>query len=70
MNFIKRKICLVAMIFFVTGSLSACSQHAANVQPENTEKTEQTNYREGFSIHEISDDLFDRMRAGKTYKED
>ena len=26
--------------------------------------------REGFSIREISDDLFDRMRTGNTYKED
>lgn len=26
--------------------------------------------REGFSIREISDDLFDRMKAGNTYKED
>ena len=70
MSSIKRKICLVAMIFLVTGSLSACSQQAADVQSDNTETTEQTNYREGFSIREISDDLFDRMRTGKTYKED
>ena len=26
--------------------------------------------REGFSVHEISDELFDRMKAGNTYKED
>ena len=26
--------------------------------------------REGFSIREISDDLFERMRGGNTYKED
>ena len=29
-----------------------------------------TETREGFSIREISDDLYDRMKGGKTYKED
>ena len=34
--------------------------------------TEETSLeeREGFSIREISDDLFDRMKTGNTYKED
>ena len=31
---------------------------------------EEIGMREGFSIHEISDDLFDRMKTGNTYKED
>ena len=35
----------------------------------STDKTAQTVSREGFSIREISDDLFDRMRSGNTYKE-
>ena len=35
-----------------------------------TDKTEQATSRAGFSIHEISDDLFDRMKDGNTYKED
>ena len=70
MSSVKRKICLVVMIILVTGCLSACSQQSADVQSDKTETTEQTNYREGFSVREISDDLFDRMRAGKTYKED
>lgn len=29
-----------------------------------------TEDREGFSIHEISDDLYDRMKGGNTYKDD
>ena len=33
-------------------------------------KAEEKKYREGFSIREISDDLFDRMRSGNTYKAD
>ena len=70
MSSVKRKICLVVMIILVTGCLSACSQQSADVQSDKTETTEQTNYREGFSVREISDDLFDRMRTGKTYKED
>ncbi|MBR1946263.1 MAG: hypothetical protein IJ846_08245, partial [Alphaproteobacteria bacterium] len=36
---------------------------------EKTEKTIMEN-REGFSVREISDDLFDRMKRGNTYKKD
>ncbi len=33
-------------------------------------KTKPPEEREGFSVREISDDLFDRMKRGNTYKED
>ena len=36
----------------------------------STDETGEKEYREGFSIREISDDLFDRMKGGNTYKED
>lgn len=43
-----------------TGELDGVSPLRESVQED----------REGFSIREISDDLFDRMRRGNTYKED
>jgi len=70
MNAVKRVICIATMAFLLVAGLSLCGQKTANAQSDATEKTGQAEYREGFSIHEISDDLFDRMRAGKTYKED
>ncbi len=73
MSAMKRKICIIAMAALLAAGLSACSQKTADAQPdhpEDTEKTEQTVFREGFSVREISDDLYDRMRGGKTYKED
>ena len=65
----KRRICIFIMIILLAAGLSVGSPKAANAQSDNTGKTEQTVSREGFSIREISDDLFDRMRGGKTYKE-
>ncbi len=35
-----------------------------------TEEVVNAAHREGFSIREISDDLYDRMKSGNTYKED
>ncbi len=48
--------------------LSACSVNGSCSMKADVEK--QIGYREGFSIREINDDLFDRMKAGNTYKED
>ena len=69
----KRKLFTIAIICVLAAGLSACSQKTDNQQSDhagNTEKTKQIISREGFSIREISDDLFDRMRSGNTYKED
>lgn len=43
---------------------------AAGVAMNLGARAEEKKYREGFSIREISDDLFDRMRSGNTYKAD
>ena len=43
---------------------------AANAQSDNSEQTEGNAFKEGFSVREISDDLFDRMVSGNTYKAD
>ena len=66
----KRKIFTIAIIFVFAAVLSAYTQKPADQQSEKTEKTKVTETREGFSIREISDDLYDRMKGGKTYKED
>ncbi len=50
----------VGLIFVITISMSMNLRTSA----------EERKHREGFSIREISDDLFDRMRSGNTYKAD
>ena len=82
----KRKRFTMAMICMIAGALIAGGsgittlggQEATEKEEEmtevqgapSTEDVEQREYREGFSIREISDDLFDRMKSGNTYKED
>ena len=81
----KKKLVTTVMMIVLAGSLLACSQKTGNQQPDHTEnmemteetmptsstdETEQAAAKEGFSIREISDDLFDRMRSGNTFKED
>ena len=52
--------------------LAACGNHNANnnTADNGSIQTEVISNREGFSIREISDDLFDRMKTGNTYKEE
>ena len=75
----KRKMSAAAMIVALAALLSACRTDTSNLQTDNagkmpevsqTEETEKGEYREGFSIQEISDDLFSRMKVGNTYKAD
>ena len=82
----KRRRFNMAMICMIAGALIAGGsgittlggQEATEKEEEmtevqgapSTEDAEQREYREGFSIREISDDLFDRMKSGNTYKED
>lgn len=75
----KRKLFAAAMICMLAAGLSACSSDTAAIQTDNAEqiteasqveKTDEKEYREGFSIQEISDDLFYRMKGGNTYKTD
>ena len=56
-----------ALILICALAFSLC---AANAQSDNSEHTEGNAFREGFSVREISDDLFDRMVSGHTYKAD
>ncbi len=75
------RVAVVSIVLAV--SLSACSSQTADQQPENEqtvaqqpesaqaeEEMEETEFREGFSIREISDDIFYRMKSGNTYKTD
>ena len=66
--------------------LTACSSVTININTNDTAsdnspvqkdaegsdagETQSVEEREGFSVREISDDLFDRMKRGNTYKED
>ena len=70
MSVMKRGICTIAMIVLLAAGLSVCSFAEAGAEADGAEKAEQTMAREGFSIREISDDLFDRMKGGRTYKDD
>lgn len=73
-----RNLLLVLLIcLLATFGLTACgdddpAEESADSaeETEETKETTKTEYREGFSIREISDDLFDRMKAGNTYKDD
>ena len=81
----KKKLITITLVFVLAAGLSACAQISTNTQSGNSGKTDgqekvsavdtsgETDVkesREGFSIREISDDLFDRMQGGNTYKED
>ena len=75
----KKKLFTIAIICVLVAGLTACGQKISNDQANNTGKTPSTastgktevkQSREGFSIREISDDLFDRMKGGNTYKAD
>ena len=61
---------LLAMFVLLTvlGSTNFCSN--VNASESSSSESEVISNREGFSIRQISDDLFDRMKAGNTYKED
>ena len=50
--------------------ISAAVLSAAGSSKAEAEEAPSLEDREGFSVREISDDLFDRMRGGNTYKED
>ena len=65
-----RIICLllsIPVLLTVCGSIGNISSSSAS--ESSSSQSEAISRRAGFSIHEISDDLFDRMKAGNTYKE-
>ncbi len=71
-----RAICLLlsfSVLLTACGSVGDTSNggsSGSNSSGSSSSQSEAIGTREGFSIHEISDDLFDRMKAGNTYKED
>ena len=58
----------VFVLLTVLGSTCFCSD--VNASESSSSESEVISNREGFSIRPIPDDLFDRMKAGNTYKED
>lgn len=71
-----RTICLLlsaSVLLTACGSVGNTSNNGSSggsSSGNNSSQSEAIGAREGFSIHEISDDVFDRMKAGNTYKED
>ena len=60
---------LVMFVLLTVWGSSVFSSKISASEPSFS-KGEVIRSREGFSIREIPDDLFDRMKAGNTYKED
>ena len=63
---------IARIVRFVLFTCMLCAMGASiamGAAPE-TEAESSAEGRDGFSVREITDDLFDRMRAGNTYKED
>lgn len=75
----KRKLITVAICIIFSVGVCACGQKSTSSQPGSVEdessvaltaKSDQAVSRDGFSIQEISDELFERMKSGNTYKDD
>ena len=71
---LKKKNCIICILLSPLLLLAACGSSGNISNSSSSEgsssQSEAVNEREGFSIHEISDDLFERMTVGNTYKED
>lgn len=76
-----RTICLLLLLLLLAISvlLTACGSADDTsgsgssdtvLSDSRSSQSEETGERDGFSVHEISDDLFERMKAGNTYKDD
>ena len=69
----KRGLLFAALLIsvLVLIGLSGCEKYEnPPVSQEESEKAAVTEDRDGFSIQEISDELYARMKGGNTYKED
>ena len=70
----KKKYRIIGLLLSVSALLTACGSIGNASNSDSTDsgssQEEPVSEREGFSIHEISDDLFERMKAGNTYKDD
>lgn len=66
----KKKRCTICVGLLISVLLTGCSNSLDKSSNNSFSQNEVMSEREGFSIHEISDELFERMKAGNTYKED
>ncbi len=62
----KKIFILISLLVLFTSCASSNNVPIDSSSPED----DVTAQREGFSIHEISDELFERMKKGNTYKDD
>ena len=71
---LRKKYCIICLLLSVSLLLTACGSigntSSSGSSGSGSSQSEVTGEREGFSIHEISDDLFERMKEGNTYKDD
>ncbi len=58
------------MFFLLAGLISVAAASVSSGATTKTKEKKHPKERPGFSIHKISDDLFDRMKSGNTYKKD
>ena len=63
---IKKTIAGNFLLALILGFIFAAAVQSASASTDNKEGSS----REGFVIQEISDELFERMKSGNTYKED
>ena len=63
---IKKTIAGNFLLALILGFILAAAVQSASASTDNKEGSS----REGFVIQEISDELFERMKSGNTYKED
>ena len=66
----KMKSAGKVLFMLLTGVITVMAASIAMGSEAETEGVLSGAGREGFSVREISDDLFDRMKGGNTYKED
>ncbi len=71
---LKKKLCMLCLLLSLAVASTACGSigpgSGSSPSDSSAAQDQAADTREGFSIHEISDDLFARMTAGHTYKED
>ena len=71
---LKKKYRMIGLLLSVCAVLTACGSSESSSDSASSDNAssqgEVISTREGFSIHEISDELFERMQAGNTYKAD
>ena len=71
---IMKKYLVFGLILVMFGLFTACGSINSNSNSSDSDSSSAQESvignREGFSIREISDDLYDRMKAGNTFKED